>query len=292
MTVRTILVPVRGDGKGEGVLDHALSFARRYSAHLDVVHCRPRPEDLLPFGVSVPTILKKDILASAGTLADEEERKVKSQFDEYCTKNRLSVIDAPPGPPDRVTVSWRERTGKQAAIVGLYGRLADLTAVSQPDHQRNLGLNTLEAALLETGRLVLMCPPISPKDKPPKDIGAHVALGWNGSSEVSRAITAALPILKTAETVTLFCASEGATGPLRPEDGQAYLASHDIACDIRTMTARPTETGQTLLANAKDAGADVLLMGAYGQSRRRELVLGGVTQYIIDHADLPILLMH
>ena len=59
MTVRTILVPVRGDGKGERVLDHALNFARHYSAHLDVVHCRPRPEDLLPFGVSVPAILKK-----------------------------------------------------------------------------------------------------------------------------------------------------------------------------------------------------------------------------------------
>jgi hypothetical protein len=61
MTVRTILVPVRGDGKGEGVLDHALSFGGRYAAHLEVVHCRPRPEDLLPFGVSVPAILRKDI---------------------------------------------------------------------------------------------------------------------------------------------------------------------------------------------------------------------------------------
>ncbi len=287
MKVRTILVPVRGDGKGEGVLDHALSFARRYSAHLDVVHCRPRPEDLLPFGVSVPTILKKDILASAGTLADEEERKVKSHFDEYCANHRLTVIDAPPGPADRVTVSWRERTGKQAAIVSLYGRLADLTAVAQPDNQRNLGLNTLEAALLETGRLVLMCPP-----KPPGDIGAHIAMGWNGSSEVSRAITAAMPILESAETVTIICASEGKKGPLGPEDGQAYLASHGIECGIRTITARPTETGQALLASAKDAGADVLLMGAYGQNRRRELVLGGVTQHIIEHTDLPVLLMH
>ena len=287
MTVRTILVPVRGDGKGECVLDHALSFARRYSAHLDVIHCRPRPEDLLPFGVSVPVILKKDILASAGTLADEEERKVKGLFEDYCARHQLTVVDAPPWPADRVSVSWREKTGKQAAIVGLYGRLADLTAVAQPDNQRNLGLNTLEAALLETGRLVLMCPP-----NPPGDIGAHVALGWNGSSEVSRAITAALPILEAAETVTLICASEGKKGSLGPEDGHAYLTSHGIECGIQTMTARATETGQALLASAKEAGADVLLMGAYGQSRRRELVLGGVTQHIIDHADMPVLLMH
>jgi nucleotide-binding universal stress UspA family protein len=287
MTVRTILVPVRGDGKGENVLDHALSFARRYSAHLDVIHCRPRPEDLLPFGVSVPAILKKDILASAGTLADEEEKKVKGQFKDYCTRHKLTVVEAPPWPADRVSVSWRERTGKQAAIVGLYGRLADLTTVAQPDSQRNLGLNTLEAALLETGRLVLMCPP-----KAPGDIGAHIALGWNGSSEISRAITAALPILESAETVTLLSASEGTAGPLGPEDGQAYLASHGIACGIKTIKARTTGTGQALVAGAQDAGATALLMGAYGQSRRRELVLGGVTQHIIDHADLPVLLMH
>ena len=287
MTVRTILVPVRGDGTGEGVLDHALSFARRYSAHIDVIHCRPRPEDLLPFGVSVPAILKKDILASAGALADEEEQKVKSQFEDYCARHQLTVVEAPPWPTTQVSVSWRERTGKQAAIVGLYGRLADVTAVAQPDSQQNVGLNTLEAALLETGRLVLMCPP-----KPPGDIGAHVALGWNGSSEMSRAITAALPILESADAVTLLSASEGKTGPLSPEDGQAYLTSHGIACGIQTLTARATETGQALLAGAKEAGADVLLIGAYGQSRRRELVLGGVTQHIIDHADLPVLLMH
>ena len=55
MTLRTILVPVRGDGKGERVLDHALAVARRFNAHIAVVHCRPRPEDMMPFGVFVPS---------------------------------------------------------------------------------------------------------------------------------------------------------------------------------------------------------------------------------------------
>ena len=61
MTIRRILVPVRGDGKGEGVLDHAVSLARRFKAHVDVLHCRPRPEDMLPFGVSVPAMLRKAV---------------------------------------------------------------------------------------------------------------------------------------------------------------------------------------------------------------------------------------
>jgi len=143
MTIRTILVPVRGDGKGEGVLDHALALGRRFHAHLDVVHCRPQPEDMLPFGVSVPAILKKDILASASSLADEEERKVKDLFEDYCRRNDLTLVAERPWPDDRISVSWREKTGKQAAVVGLYGRLVDLVAVAQLAGRWHFGLTQI-----------------------------------------------------------------------------------------------------------------------------------------------------
>jgi nucleotide-binding universal stress UspA family protein len=67
--VTTILVPIRGDGKGEGMLDHALAVARRFNAHITVVHCRPRPEDMLPFGVYAPASFRQEITASAAALA-------------------------------------------------------------------------------------------------------------------------------------------------------------------------------------------------------------------------------
>lgn len=287
MTISTILVPVRGDGKGEGVLDHALALGRRYHAHLDVVHCRPRPEDMLPFGVSVPAVLKKDILASAATLADQEERNVKELFEAYCQRNDLVLVDQRPWPDDRISVSWREKTGKQAAVVGLQGRLADLIAVAQPDRDRTLGLNTLEAALLETGRLVLMCP-----SQPAGTLGLHVAVAWNGSAESARAVGAGLSILKAAEKVILLSMSDGEKPALGPEQLADYLLNHGIEAAIESHKSRATAVGNTLLEATKSAGADVLLMGAYGQSRRRELVLGGVTQHVVDHADIPILMAH
>ncbi|NIA69237.1 universal stress protein [Pelagibius litoralis] len=286
MTVRTILVPVRGDGKGEGVLDYALSLARRHQAHLEVLHCRPRPDDMIPFGVFVPARLRKEIVTSAGTLANEEESKVRDLFDRYCAKHDIPEIDAAPWPRDRVSATWREETGKQAKIIGLRGRLADLIAVAKPDHAQNLGLNTLEAALLETGKLVLMCPP-----RPVDSVGAKVAIAWNGSGEAARAVTAALPLLTKADSVILL-AGKGAEMPVSAEEAKAYLAVHDIDSALHSFSATPAAIGQALLSNAKEAGADCLLMGAYGQSRRRELVMGGVTQHVIDHADMPILLMH
>ncbi len=290
MTIRRVLVPIRGDGKGEGVLDHAISLARRFKAHVDVLHCRPRPEDMLPYGVSVPAMLRKTILASAGTVADQEEHKVRDLFDAYCKRNDLTLVDRPPGPGDRLSLSWREESGKQAAVVAVHGRLADLIAVARPDRERNLGLNTLEAALLETGKPVLLCPPRPVAAA--ETVGRHVAVAWNGSCEAARAVTIGLPVLAAAESVTIVALADGAQKPLGPEALKDYLASHGIAAGIETEKSKATAVGGALLKIARASGADLLLMGAYGQRRRRELVMGGVTQDIVEHADLPVLLTH
>ena len=290
MTIRRILVPIRGDGKGEGVLNHAVSLARRFKAHVDVLHCRPRPEDMLPFGVSVPAMLRKEILASAGTVADQEERKVRDLFDAYCERNDLTLVDGPSGPEDRLSLSWREELGKQAAVIAVHGRLADLIAVARPDRERNLGLNTLEAALLETGKPVLLCPPRPVAAA--ETVGRHVAVAWNGSCEAARAVTIGLPVLAAAESVTIVALADGAQKPLGPEALKDYLASHGIAAGIETEKSKATAVGGALLKIAHASGADLLLMGAYGQSRRRELIMGGVTQHIVEHADLPVLLTH
>lgn len=287
MTLQTILVPVRGDGLGEGVLNHALALARRSDAHLDVVHCRPHPEDLLPYGVYVPTSIKKEITASAGGLANAEEQRVRSIFDDYCRHHQVKEVEGRPWPVGEVSLSWREETGKQADIVGQLGRLADLVAVARPDHRRKLGHNTLEAALLETGKAVLVCPPV-----PVSSVGSHVALAWNGSTEAARAVTAAMAILTGAEQVTVLSVETGAKEPLGAEALRDYLGDHDIRVSILTPSAKSHGVGQALLGAAAQAGADLLLMGAYGQSRWRELVLGGVTQFIVEHSNMPVVLGH
>jgi nucleotide-binding universal stress UspA family protein len=234
----------------------------------------------------VPTSLRQQVVSAASSLADEEERRVKALFEDYCRRADLTVVEQPrEAPRDRPSASWSEATGKQAAVVGVRGRLADVIAVAQPDHRLGIGFNTLEAALLETGRLVLLCPPL-----PVSDIGRHVAVAWSGTAEAAAAVGAALPILVAADRVTVLSARTGAPFELGPEALRDHLASHGVAAEIKAFDAKPIAVAQGLLAAAKDAGADVLLMGAYGHDRRRELVMGGVTKHITDHADLPVLL--
>src|SRR3546814_6327793 len=96
--------------------------------------------------------------------------------------------------------------GRQSTVVGLRGRLADVIAVARPDRDQNLGLNTLQAALLESGKLVLMCPA-----QPVTSVGARVAIAWNGSREAAKAVTAALPILCKAEAVAILASDRKST---------------------------------------------------------------------------------
>ena len=101
-----------------------------------------------------------------------------------------------------------------------------------------------------------------------------------------------MPLLAVADRITVLTAEIGVAAELGPADLQAYLASHARQAEISTFRARGTEVAQGLLTGARQAGADVLVIGAYGHSRRRELIMGGVTEHIIDHTDLPVVMIH
>lgn len=286
MTITRILAPVRGDGKGEGVLAHAVAVARRFNAHIEVVHCRARPEDMIPYGVVVPASMRERLKADAKTLADEEEAYLRGLFEELMDREGVAVIADTARPPgDRPSASWHEAEGKQIDVIKRHGRLADLLAVAKPDRDRNLGTNTLKAALFSSGRPVLLCP----VEAPPADFTEHVAVAWNGSLEVARAVALALPILDRAERATVF---DGGGG--EGADGRAfarYLDQRGIAAARQEIVAGD-DPGAALLAAAKAAGASLLVMGAYGHSRDLEAVLGGATQVVVDKTDLPIVFAH
>jgi len=285
MTVRTIMVPVRGDDRGKGLLDHALALGKKSLAHIEVVHCRPRPEDMLPFGVFLPASMREQIAAAAGNMADTEEQTLRPLFDTYAAEHDLEIVDAPPWPADRLSISWRERTGKQASILAVHGRLADVIVVPRPDRSQNVGVNTLEAALFSTGKSVLMCPAGSVES-----LGDHVSIAWNGSAESARAVTMALPILTSASKVTILSVGSEGTPDIGPEALSVFLATHGIKSDV--VSKDTGRIAQTLLETSVECGADMLVMGAYGQSRQLEMVMGGVTQHIVDHAELPVLMSH
>lgn len=283
--IRKILVPVRGDGKGDNVLAHAAVLARRSGAHIEVVHCRPRPEDLLPFGVPLPAIMKDQMRDQAQQLADAEEKKLLAEFKTLCDAYDLELVGLQT--EDEGTASWVEEAGRQVDVIRNHGRLADLICVAKPDRDRNLGSNTLKAALFNTGRPVMMCPP---SQTPPKVLGAKVTLGWNGSTEAVRAMVMMRRVIETADEVTILSSDEGAPGT-SPAECKDYLTLRGIKSRIEMFDAGRS-AGLALLDATRSLGADMLIMGAYGDSHERETVFGGNTQAVVDSADLPVVFVH
>lgn len=284
--IRKILVPVRGDGKGDNVLAHAAALARVFNAHIEVTHCRARPEDLLPFGVPIPAILKSQLLKSVSKVSDMEEAGLREEMLALCKLLKLEITENPNG--NNVTASFVEEAGRQVDIIRHYGRLADLIAVAQPDVDRNLGANTLKSALFHTGRPVMMCPSIN--GPAPELLVQNITVAWNGSLEATRAVALTMDIIKAAGKVTILTVGSKHV-PVSPVELQEYLQRHGVSADIAQIRATKN-VAKTLLDTSADLGADLMISGAYSDSHERETVLGGNTQYIVDGAKMPVILVH
>ena len=147
-------------------------------------------------------------------------------------------------------------------------------------------MSALENALFESGRPVLMAPP-----SPPTSLGQTVVIHWNASTEVCRAISMAMPFLRKAKRVVVL----GVEGTMVPgpsaRDALMHLECHDIAASEKSVPSRGQRPGAVLLAEAKALNADLLIKGAYTQSRLRQMIFGGATQHVLAAAELPVFLV-
>ncbi len=280
-----ILVPVRGDGKGDNVLGHAAALAHRFGSHISVAHCRARPEDMMPFGVPLPSFAREQLIKQSARLADEVERGLREEIHALALKLGLSESDPPHS--GAATVSFVEESGRMVDVIKTHGRLADLIAVPKPDRDRNIGSNSLKAALFRTGRPVLMCPDT---DQIATDLGADLAVGWNGSMEASRAIALTLDLVTKANSVTILAGSGSEPHGASAEALAEYYALRGVNAAINRFSAK--NAGRALLEESKSAGANMLIIGAYGESHERETLFGGNTQTVVDRAEMPVVLVH
>ncbi len=283
--IRKLLIPVRGDGKGDNVFAHASALAMRYKAHIAVAHCRPRAEDLMPYGIAISAPLRKLLLSQTSEVANQVEEGMRKEMEALAVRFGITLSDT--AIPGKATVSWIEEQGRQVDVIKRHGRLADLICVAKPDVDRNLGTNTLKAALFNTGRPVMMCPP---SESFPEGLCSKVAIGWNGSIESSRAVAMTIGVIEAASEVVVLSSGAEVNGA-DSETLMEYLAARVAKANlVRFKSSR--KIGRDLLEQCKAAGADTLIMGAYSNSHETETVFGGATQYVVDRSDIPVIFVH
>lgn len=186
-----------------------------------------------------------------------------------------------------------DKAANLASFVTEQARYADLAVVGQADadHPFFDGLATLpEAVMMGCGRPVLVVPFASEA----ATLGKNVLVAWNASREAARAVGDAMPLLQAAETVTVVSVGPSYDAPRDEPEGTlvAYLAEHGIRAAASHLVANGLDAGALILAQAADLGCDLLVMGGYGHSRTRELILGGVTRAVLHEMNLPVLMSH
>ena len=172
-------------------------------------------------------------------------------------------------------------------------RFCDLVVQDRPYGISRLDLDaTLAEAVLFAARVPLL---ILPHERALKTDGSRVMVGWDNSSAALNAVRAALPLLQTADQVQIAMIDPPKDATDRSDPGGAvarFLTGHDVSCDIAVMARSAPKIGEVLLTRARDAGCDLLVMGAYGHSRLREAIFGGTTRYVLGHAEMPVLMAH
>lgn len=278
MTYKTILVHCDAGPKANQKLSVAAELAKRYSAHLVGVHARP------PF--QAPVFFEGG-MAMDGVFAAYE---ASAEADQAAA---LAVFqDAVKG--RHISHEWRVAQGFVDSELATQARYADLLVVGQtdPDAQTPTPSDLPEAVALSTGRPTLVVPHIGVRSPP----GESVMLCWNASRESARAAADALPFLRAARKVVILVVdprtSVGGHGAEPGADVAQWLARHGVKVVVQRDVAADSDVGEVILSRAADLGIDLIVMGVYGHSRIREMVLGGVSRTLLSGMTVPVLLAH
>jgi nucleotide-binding universal stress UspA family protein len=280
MDWNTILVQLSNPRRTDVLASVAGRLAERSNAHLIGLNVA----NALAHMPAMPALVGPEDFAAFEAIDDETAARLKAAFDEV-TQNRAFVAE------------WRN-----VRIVGMepvaavieHGRAADLIVASQsdPDWEMSGLFDAPERLALESGRPVLIVPYAGRFG----EIGKRVMVAWSGKREGARAVFDALPLLKSADKVTLLCVvgrdSDGESGQLPGAEIAASLARHGVKVTVRKTMADEIGVADEILARLADEGSDLLVMGAYGHSRLREMVFGGVTRHILRHMTVPTLMSH
>ena len=290
MTIRTVLVAASGGSATEGAIELACRLTAQLGAHVEAYHVLVDPVAvLMTLGAGDGFAVPQSSFEAMSANAEAAAGKVEAAFEVTAKRHGLVLRDAAPSAGSSVegaSYCWRQETGYAPTHVAQRARFFDLVVLGRSERAiKEPYTDTIEETLRYSGRPVLLAPAVAPTA-----LGRSVAFGWNGSDESVRALATALPILAQAEKVTAITAGEESD----ITELTAYLAWHGVAAQHRNVPLGSGDRiGGTLLGAAHELGADLLVMGGYGQRPWRQMLFGGVTREVIGaDTKLPLLLVH
>ncbi len=281
MSYRDIIVVLDDTAACAERVNVALRLAAQHEAHLVGLFA-------MEFGY-IPTYaeaqIPQEVFEQRQAMAEAARERVRQTFEGQ-------------GRNSGVTVEWRAIEDEVVATVNLHSRYADLVVIGQHDPSSTGAYGTqadlAEHVVLGSGRPVLAVPctgtfPV---------VGERVMVAWDASREAARAVSDAMPMLIGAKQVSTLSVNPtagetaGTHGDVPGADIARHLARHGIKVEAQQLQTRDVTPANMILSRIADESVDLLVMGAYGHARMRELVLGGVTREVMRQMTVPVLMSH
>jgi nucleotide-binding universal stress UspA family protein len=280
--MRTILLPFYDDDVSQHAFDLSARLVGETNGYLEGLFVIRRPQILDGDGQMLADTHFTQLMEECRHAAD----RARARFEVCAAAHGLAIeaVGASEGP----AAGWREIEGMEEQVVGTHGRLFDVTVVGREFGRAWLNWRVIaESALFESGRPVLLT-----SQTPSATFGENVIIAWNSSAESARAIAFSMPLLKRARNVTVLSVKGWGIPDPAAKDLAVYLSRGGVPATARNVDPHGLSAGETILDQCGRTGADLLVKGAYTQSRLRQLMFGGATRHIIAHAHVPVMLAH
>jgi nucleotide-binding universal stress UspA family protein len=279
MDYKTILVHLDAGARSAERMEFAFALADRYDAHLVGLFALS--------AIRIPSTIRPD--ASEILVAEQSRQRAEAS-------GRIeAAFRAAASRYGSVKAEWRVSHEDALEAVRLNSRYSDLVIVGQHerDTERATGIapEFVDELVVSCSRPVLLVPYAGHFSGSAK----RALVAWNASTEASHAIAGALPLLASAERVNVIVFQAGSPGNHGEEpgaDAALYLARHGVKASVSTYGSPGIDIGSQILTRAADLSVDLIVMGAYGHSRLRELVLGGATRTLLESMTAPVLMSH
>lgn len=275
MKLTSILVYVDNTARSERSLVVAAKLAREHDAHL--IGLAVRPPVAIPTYASVH--VPQEVFAMYEKDLDSQMAAAKAQFDHAMDLAGWGARS-----------EWATARGDIGVSMCTEGRAVDLIVMGQENEDDDpLQYRSVpDYVILESGRPVMLVPYVGRVE----NFGKRVVVGWNGSRESARALKDALPFLDKASEVEIICVNPPEDEELFGADAARFVAQHGIKAKVSREVAKDIAPEDVILNSVADSDADLLVMGAYGHSRIRELILGGVSNHILKRMTTTVLMSH
>lgn len=274
MAITSIVVHVGSDDRSAARIDTAIGLATDHGARLTGLYVVPP----INIPAAARAYVSADIIAEQERIAKDVAVQAKAAFQARVEREGLAS-------------EWRCEKGDIYEIVALHVRYSDIAVIGQTPPEAPEGwlfLQIPEQVVMSSGRPAIIVPYAGSYPV----VGKRVLVSWNGSREATRAVHDALPILEKAESVHVLSINPGEQHHIPGADITAHLAHHGVRAEATETNSADIDVGDALLSRAADFAADLVVMGAYGHSRAREWVTGGVTRDMLRHMTTPVLMSH